>query len=36
MAHFHFSFGEVFRAISQVTYHDTKGQLVVKDFLQPG
>src|SRR5215475_1329043 len=36
MAHFHFSFGEFFRAISQVTYHDAKGQLVVKDFLQPG
>jgi cation/acetate symporter len=36
MAHFHFSFGEFFHAISQVTYHDAKGQLVVKDFLQPG
>src|ERR1700739_1573180 len=35
MAHFHFSFGEFFGAISQVTYHD-KGQEVVKDFLQPG
>src|ERR1700758_1048688 len=36
MAHFHFSFGEFFQAISQVTYHDAKGQQVVKDFLQPG
>jgi cation/acetate symporter len=36
MAHFHFSLGEFFRAIGQVTYHDAKGQLVVKDFLQPG
>src|SRR5215475_4524849 len=36
MAHFHFSFGEFFGAISQVTYHDAKGQQVVKDFLQPG
>src|SRR5215471_4239357 len=36
MAHFHFSFSEFFGAISQVTYHDAKGQQVVKDFLQPG
>jgi cation/acetate symporter len=36
MAHFHFSLGEFSRAISHVTYHDAKGQLVVKDFLQPG
>ena len=35
MAHFHFSFGDFFNAISHVSYHD-KGQLVVKDFLQPG
>src|ERR1700751_6015552 len=35
MAHFHFSFAEFFRAISQVTYHE-KGVEVVKDFLQPG
>src|SRR5579862_8478123 len=35
MAHFHFSFGDFFNAIAHVTYHD-KGQLVVKDFLQPG
>jgi cation/acetate symporter len=35
MAHFHFSFGAFFDAIGHVTYHD-KGQLVVKDFLQPG
>lgn len=36
MGHFHFSFAEFFNAISQVTYHDAKGQQVVKDFLQPG
>jgi len=36
MAHFHFSFAEFFGAISHVTYHDAKGQEVVKDFLQPG
>ncbi|MGC1646697.1 MAG: cation acetate symporter [Candidatus Sulfotelmatobacter sp.] len=36
MAHFHFSFGEFFGAISHVTYHDSKGAVVVKDFLQPG
>src|SRR4051812_23176274 len=35
LAHFHFSFAAFFGAISQVTYHD-KGQVVVKDFLQPG
>src|ERR1035441_1970376 len=36
MAHFHFSFGEFFGAISHVTYHDAKGATVVKNFLQPG
>jgi cation/acetate symporter len=36
MAHFHFSFGEFFNAIGRVTYHDAKGAVVVKDFLQPG
>jgi len=36
MAHFHFSFGDFFGAIGHVTYHDAKGQEVVKDFLQPG
>jgi len=35
MAHFHFSFGDFFGAVAHVTYHD-KGQVVVKDFLQPG
>ena len=35
MAHFHFSLTAFFDAIGHVTYHD-KGQLVVKDFLQPG
>src|ERR1700746_984542 len=36
MGHFHFSFGEFFGAITQVTYHDAKGAVVVKDFLTPG
>ncbi|HXJ88722.1 MAG TPA: cation acetate symporter [Candidatus Binatia bacterium] len=36
MAHFHFSFGQFFGAISQVSYHDVKGTQVVRDFLQPG
>jgi cation/acetate symporter len=36
MAHFHFSFGQFFEAISHVTYTDAKGATVVKDFLQPG
>jgi cation/acetate symporter len=36
MAHFHFSFGEFFNAISQVSYHDAKGVAVVKDFMTPG
>lgn len=36
MAHFHFSFAEFFNAIGQVTYHDAKGGVVVKDFLTPG
>jgi cation/acetate symporter len=36
LAHFHFSFADFFNAIGNVSYHDAKGQLVVKDFLQPG
>jgi len=36
MAHFHFSFGQFFGAVGQVTYHDAKGAVVVKDFLTPG
>ncbi len=36
MAHFHFSFGEFFGAISQVTSHDAKGAVLVRDFLTPG
>jgi cation/acetate symporter len=36
MAHFGFSFGSFFDAIGHVTYHDAKGQEVVKDFLTPG
>jgi len=36
LGHFHFSLGEFFGAIGHVSYHDAKGQQVVKDFLQPG
>ena len=36
MAHFGWSFGHFFDAITKVTYHDAKGALVTKDFLQPG
>jgi len=36
MAHFHFSFGEFFGAVGQVTYHDATGATVMKDFLTPG
>jgi cation/acetate symporter len=36
MAHFHFSFGEFFNAVTQVTYHAPDGKEVVKDFLTPG
>src|SRR5450432_2814751 len=36
MAHFNFSFAAFFNAIGHVTYHDAKGQEVVKDFLTPG
>lgn len=35
LAHFHFNLTDFFYAIGHVTYHD-KGQLIVKDFLQPG
>lgn len=35
MSRFHFSFATFFDAIGHVTYHD-KGQMVVKDFLEPG
>jgi cation/acetate symporter len=35
MAHFGWSFGQFFDAVTRVTYHD-KGVEVVKDFLQPG
>jgi cation/acetate symporter len=36
MAHFGFSFGAFFNAVGNVTYHDAKGAVVVKDFLTPG
>jgi cation/acetate symporter len=36
MNHFNWSFGSFFDAITKVTYHDPKGALVTKDFLQPG
>ncbi|HYO91353.1 MAG TPA: cation acetate symporter [Pyrinomonadaceae bacterium] len=36
LAHFGFSFGQFFEAISQVTYTDAKGVQVTQDFLQPG
>jgi cation/acetate symporter len=36
MAHFGWSFGNFFDAITKVSYHDAKGAVVVKDFLQPG
>ncbi len=36
MAHYGWSFGAFFDAITKVTYHDPKGAVVVKDFLQPG
>jgi cation/acetate symporter len=36
LAHFGFSFGAFFNAVGHVTYHDAKGQEVVKDFLTPG
>lgn len=35
LAHFGFSFGSFFEAISQVTYHEN-GVRVTRDFLQPG
>jgi cation/acetate symporter len=36
LAHFGFSFGNFFDAISHVTYHDKAGAEVTKNFLQPG
>jgi cation/acetate symporter len=36
MAHFGFSFGDFFAAVSKITYHDAKGALITKNFLQPG
>lgn len=36
LAHYGFSFGDFFDAISQVTYHEKEGIEVTKDFLTPG
>lgn len=36
MTHYGWSFGSFFDAITKVTYHDAKGVLQTKDFLQPG
>jgi cation/acetate symporter len=36
LAHFGFSLGNFFDAISHVTYHDKTGAEVTKNFLQPG
>lgn len=36
LKHFGFSFSAFFEAISHVTYHDAKGNLVTQDFLTPG
>src|SRR5215467_13384398 len=36
LAHFGFHLGAFFNAIGQVSYHDAKGAVVVKDFLTPG
>jgi cation/acetate symporter len=36
LAHFGFSFGNFFDAITHVTYHDKTGVEVTKNFLQPG
>jgi cation/acetate symporter len=36
LAHFGFSFGNFFDAITHVTYHDKSGALIPKNFLQPG
>lgn len=36
LAHYGFSFGQFFEAISHVTYTDAKGGQVVQNFLQPG
>jgi cation/acetate symporter len=35
LGHFHFHFGELFAAASQIAYHQ-KNQPIVRDFLQPG
>ena len=36
LRHFNFSFIAFFDAISHVSYHDAKGNLVTQDFLTPG
>ena len=35
LGHFHFRFGDLLAAAAQIAFHQ-QGQLVVKDFLQPG
>lgn len=36
LAHFGFSLGEFFQAVTQVTYHDKSGAPVTQNFLEPG
>jgi len=36
VAHFGFSLKDFFNAITHVSYHDPKGALITKDFLEPG
>lgn len=36
LAHFGFSLGNFFTAVTHVVYHDAKGAEITKDFLQPG
>jgi len=36
LAHFEFNFGDFFRAVTHVTYHDKTGAEVTQNFLEPG
>ncbi len=36
LAHFGFSLGEFFHAVTQVTYHDKSGVPITQNFLEPG